>query len=184
MHLKSELSQRIGIKDIQEIVSFVKDNNKRKQDLYHLLYDEDETVAYQAAWVFFHFDKTELQWLYPKQNELIDEVLVCQHGGKRRLLLNLILRQPVPESPRMDFLDFCMERMISKDELPGVQSLCMKMAYEICRPFPELIQELKQMLEIMEPDLLLPSMRAVRKNTLKAIEKEVLHRKTKTISKK
>ena len=61
--------------------------------------------------------------------------------------------------------------MISRQELPGVRSLCLKLAYELCRPIPELMQELKMVLEIMEPDCE-PSMRTVRKNILKAISKE------------
>ena len=60
--------------------------------------------------------------------------------------------------------------MISRQEVPGVRSLCLKLAYELCRPIPELIQELRMALEIMEPDLE-PSMRTVRKNVLKAMAK-------------
>lgn len=101
---------------------------------------------------------------------MIDEVLVCKHGGKRRVMLNLLYRQPFPNPPRVDFLDFCLERMMSGEELPGVQSLCMKIAYELCRPIPELMQELKTMLAMLEGDLV-PSIQAVRKNILKAMQK-------------
>ena len=85
-------------------------------------------------------------------------------------MLNLLYRQPFPNPPRVDFLDFCLERMMSSEELPGVKSLCMKIAYELCHPIPELMQELKTMLVMMEGDLV-PSIRAVRKNILKAMQK-------------
>ena len=55
-------------------------------------------------------------------------------------------------------------------EPAGVQSLCMKLAYQLMRSIPELQQELRTILEIMEPDLLVPAIRSVRKNTLKAMK--------------
>lgn len=46
----------------------------------------------------------------------------------------------------------------------------MKIAYELCRTIPELTQELKTILEMMEGELC-PAIRSVRKNILKAIPK-------------
>lgn len=170
MNLLSRFSGRIHMEDIHETLLYVEGSEQRKQELYELIYHERDMVAYQVLWVFTHLSPEENEWLFTKQDELINEVLKCEHPGKRRLFLNLLLKQPLANPPRVDFLDFCLERMISKDELPGVQSLCMKLAYELCRPIPELLQELRTMLEMMEPDLLLPSMRTVRKNVLKAMK--------------
>ncbi|KAA4613931.1 hypothetical protein F3B81_28560, partial [Bacteroides ovatus] len=60
--------------------------------------------------------------------------------------------------------------MVSRQEPAGVQSLCIKLAYQLTCSIPELQQELRTMLEIMEPELLVPAIRSVRKNTLKAIK--------------
>lgn len=171
MDFKSRLSERIGMDDINEILRLTHDSDSRKQELYNLVIGEDEAIGYHAAWIFTHFSSQDNEWLYNKQDQLIDNILVCKHGGKRRVILNLLYRQPFPNPPRIDFLDFCLERMMSSEELPGVKSLCMKIAYELCRPIPELIQELKTMLAMMEGDLV-PSIRAVRKNILKAMQKE------------
>ena len=170
MNFKSRLSKRVGMPVIHEITFLTQGNNKRKQELYNLLYDADDTVAFQAAWAFTHFSIHENEWLFDKQNELIDEVLTCSHPGKRRLLLTLLSRQPLANPPRIDFLDFCLNRMMSKPELPGVQVLSMKLAYEMCRTIPELMRELRLLLDMMEPDLSLPSLRSTRKNVLKAMK--------------
>ena len=61
--------------------------------------------------------------------------------------------------------------MLSAKELPGVQTLCMKLGYELCRPIPELLQEYKTLLDLAEPDLLQISLRTVRKNILKKYDK-------------
>lgn len=170
MNFKTKLSQRIGMDGVNEILNLTHNSDIRKQELYNLVIGEDEIIGYHAAWIFTHFSTQDNEWLYKKQDQLIDEVLVCKHGGKRRVILNLLYRQPFPNPPRVDFLDFCLERMMSGEELPGVKSLCMKIAYELCRPIPELMQELKTMLAMMEGDLV-PSIQAVRKNILKAMQK-------------
>ncbi|HCC51303.1 MAG TPA: hypothetical protein DEQ30_03975 [Porphyromonadaceae bacterium] len=170
MDLRTKLSGRIHMDDIYEITFLTQQCNKKKRELYGLLFDTDDTLGYQAAWIFTHFSLSENKWLYDKQNELINEVIKCRHPGKRRLLLAMIFRQPLANPPRTDFLDFCLERMLSGQELPGVKTLCMKLAYEMCRHIPELKQELRAALDIMEPDLLQTSIRTVRKNVLKAME--------------
>ena len=85
MNFKTKLSVRIGMVEIYEITFLTQRNNKRKQELFSLLFDTDDMVAYQAAWVFTHFSPYENEWLYDKQNELINEVLICTHQGKKRL---------------------------------------------------------------------------------------------------
>lgn len=168
--IRERLSDRIHIEDIHEILRYVQGNPKRKSELYSLIFDPDETIGYQALWACSHFSTEENTWLYDKQDELINEILVCEHPGKRRILLNLLLRQPQANPPRVDFLNFCLDRMLSAKELPGVQTLCMKLGYELCRHIPELLQEFKTLLDLAEPDLLQISLRTVRKNILKQIQ--------------
>lgn len=168
MDFKTKLSERIEMSDIHEILRLTQQNDKRKQELYDLVMGEDEKIGYHAAWIFTHFSSEDNKWLYDKQNKLIDKLLVCEHGGKRRLILSLLYKQPLADPLRIDLLDYCLERMLSVKELPGVQSFCMKIAYELCRTIPELTQELKTTIEMMEGELC-PAIRSVRKNILKAI---------------
>ena len=111
MNLRARLSERVHIENIREILHYIQDNERLREEIYRLIYDEDSIVSYQALWVCTHFSKP-----------------------------------------------------------PGVQSLCIKLAYQLTRFIPELQQELRTMLEIMEPELLVPAIRSVRKNTLKAIK--------------
>lgn len=170
MNFRAKLSGRIGMEDIHEMTLLTQQSGKKKQELYQLLFDADDKLAYQAAWVFTHFSSFENQWLYDKQSELIDEVLVCTHPGKRRLLLTLLYRQPLAQPPRTDFLDFCLDRILSVPELPGVQSLCIKLSYEMCRSIPELLQELRVVLDMMDTNMLQTAIKTARKNVLKAMK--------------
>lgn len=168
--IRVALSQRIGMNDIHEITFLTQNDHQKKQELYECLLDPDDNIGYKAAWIMTHFSLKENEWLYDKQDELVDTLLGCTHPGKRRLLLALLFRQPLPNPPRVDFLDFCLERMLSKKEPLGVRSLCMKLAYEQCRHSPELLQELTMTLDLLSHDST-PSIRTVRRNILKAMPK-------------
>ena len=67
---------------------------------------------------------------------------------------------------RTDFLDFCLDHAIAVDESPGIQSLCMKLAFRMCRFYPELQEELLRILQAMEITYYKPSVKSVRNKIL------------------
>lgn len=172
VRLVKKLSGRIGMDEIHEITYLIQYSNKGKQQLYNFIVDEDDTVATNALWIMTHFSLYENEWLYRKQNEMIDRLLVVKHPSQQRLLLSLLYRQPLTNPPRVDFLDYCLEEMITMKEAPGTTTLCMKLAYEMCRMIPELLQEYRVALDMIEPSQLPPSLKTTRKNILKAMQKE------------
>lgn len=115
------------------------------------LFDEDERVHRQAAWVLTKATDKELLQLLPMQQRLIDLVMQTTDSSLCRLTLNLIERMPMDsETMRTDFLDFCLDHMMQPGEFPGVQTLCMKMAYRMCSAYPELATEFRLTLENMD----------------------------------
>lgn len=142
MDLRTQLATRFHIENIRELLHYINEDERLREEIYRLIFDEDDVVSYQALWVCTHFSKPEVEWLTLKQDELIDAALTCPHSGKRRMLLNLLCQQQLADPPRVDLLDFCMERMVSRNEPAGVQSLCIKLAYQLTCSIPELQQEL------------------------------------------
>ena len=55
---------------------------------------------------------------------------------------------------------------VSFEELPGIQTLCMKLAYRMCSFYPELMDELKRTIEAMEIDYYKPAIKCLRKRIL------------------
>ena len=94
--LRKRLTGRISEDDIMEIAYWAQgeENNPVKEALYALLFDSDNRVAENAAWIFAHFDRANNEWLYDKHDALIDEVMRTSRVPKRRMLLHLLLRQP------------------------------------------------------------------------------------------
>ena len=132
-----------------------------------MMRDEDYQVARNALWGLTKASNSELMQLKPLQNSLIDLAMTTPNSSVRRLSLNIVERLKMEEGEvRTDFLDFCLEHMADVKEFPGIQSLCMKLAYRMCSFYPELMGELRRTVETMEMDYYSPAVRSVRKRII------------------
>ena len=131
------------------------------------IFDSDYRVARSALWGLTKATNEELSDLQVILNELIDKAMQTENSSVRRLTLNIIERLTLEEDDmRTDFLDFCFEHMVSIEEYPGIQTLCMKLAYRMCTFYPELMDELMRSLEAMEIDYYKPAVKGLRKKIL------------------
>ena len=130
-------------------------------------FDEDYRVARSALWGLNKATDKELSELQVILNELIEQAMQTENSSVRRLTLNIIERLKIAEDDlRTDFLDFCLEHMILPTEFPGIQSLCMKLAFRMCSFYPELMGEFKRTLEAMEIDYYKSAIKGLRKRIL------------------
>ena len=131
------------------------------------VFDSNYRMARSALWGLTKATNEELSELQVILNELIDQAMQTENSSVRRLTLNIIERLTLDEDDlRTDFLDFCFEHMVSVEEFPGIQTLCMKLAYRMCTFYPELMDELKRTLEVMEIDYYKPAVKCLRKRIL------------------
>ena len=131
------------------------------------VFDSDYRVARSALWGLTKATDKELSELQTILNELINQAMQTDNSSVRRLTLNIIERLKMNEEDlRTDFLNFCFEHMVSIEEFPGIQTLCMKLAYRMCTFYPELMDELKRTLEAMEIDYYKPAVKCLRKRIL------------------
>ncbi len=131
------------------------------------LHDEDYQVARNMLWSLTKATDEELSVYQPKLHMLIDRAMREENSSVRRLTLNIIERLQMEEDDlRSDFLDFCLEQMVNPEGFPGIQSLCMKLAYRMCKFYPELMAELKRTLQTMEVEYYKPAVKSVRSKIL------------------
>ncbi len=182
MAITSErLKQTFSEGGAQEIYQDVKANGDFLGFARRYIFDSDYRVARSALWGLTKATDEELSTLQVILDELIDQAIQTENSSLRRLTLNIIerLKMVSPlggsakgeekdgvahqgEDLRTDFLDFCLEHMVSIEEFPGVQTLCMKLAFRMCSFYPELMDELKRTLEAMEIDYYKPAVKGLR----------------------
>jgi hypothetical protein len=168
MAITSErLKQTFSEGSAQEIYQEVKATGNFLGFARRYIFDSDYRVARSALWGLTKATNEELSDLQVILNELIDKAMQTENSSVRRLTLNIIERLTLEEDDmRTDFLDFCFEHMVSIEEYPGIQTLCMKLAYRMCTFYPELMDELMRTLEAMEIDYYKPAVKGLRKKIL------------------
>lgn len=170
--MKTLLTQRLSQSEIMQLCALTHGarNNHFKEGLYQLTLDDDRRVAVNALWAFTHFTADDNVWLFAKHDQLIDRCLNEKDATKLRLILTLLLRQPFDEETiRTDFIDFCLARITDARAPYAIRAQCIKLAYEQMRYWPELLDELRQTLEMISCEPLSPGLRSAWKQVMKKI---------------
>ena len=166
--LREKLAGRIGKQDIQDIAKEIE--TKGIETLYSLLFDTDKRVGDNAAWVLTHIHISRRKNLENHHDEIIDEVLHTTSVTKQRLLMRLLDDQEFNANEiRADFLDFCLESIVDNERSCGIRSLSIKLALKQCIHYPELLSELRETLELLDPDTLSAGLNHTRKKGLSSV---------------
>ena len=164
---EDRLRQTFSEGGAQEIYQEVKASNDFLGFARQYAFSQDYLVARSALWGLTKASKEELSQLQVILNEFINQAVQTGNSSVRRLSLNIIERLEMSEDDlRTDFLDFCFEHMIDVEEFPGIQSVCMKLTFRMCKFYPELMDELKRTLEAMEIDYYKSAVKGVRNKIL------------------
>ena len=165
--MRERLKQAFSEGGAQEIYQEVKAGGDFLGFARRYVFDEDYRVARSALWGLTKASDMELSELQMMMNELIDQAMKTDNSSVRRLTLNVIERLKMKEEElRTDFLDFCLEHLLDVEEFPGIQAVCAKLAFRMCKFYPELIDELMRTLEGMEIEYYKPAVKSIRNRIL------------------
>lgn len=170
--MKTLLTHRLSQSEIKQLCALTQGehNDNLKEELYQFTLDANRRVAINALWTFTHFDADDNVWLFAKHDQLIDRCLNEKDATKLRLMLNLLLSQPYTEKDiRTDFIDYCLMRLADPKSPYAIRAQCIKLAYEQMRYWPELLDELRQTLEMISCEPLSPGLRSAWKQVMKKI---------------
>lgn len=104
-------------------------------------------------------------------DQLIDRCLKEHDTTKLRLILSILLRQPFEEETvRTDFIDFCLARFTDARAPYAIRAQCIKLAYEQMKYWSELLNELRQMLDLISNEPLSPGLRSAWRQVMKKIK--------------
>ena len=168
--MKTLLTHRLSQSEIMQLCALTQGehNDNLKEELYQLTLDANRRVAVNALWTFTHFAADDNVWLFAKHDQLIDRCLNEKDTTKLRLILTLLLRQPFDEEAiRTDFIDFCLARITDTRAPYAIRAQCIKLAYEQMRYWPELLDELRQTLEMISCEPLSSGLRSAWKQVMK-----------------
>ena len=141
------------IDDIKSLAQRAHSDKSFMDELWSTLFDgTNQRASNNAAWTMMHLPKSDFKNIDEHRNRLSELAIETDNTTMRRLSLALLERLEWSiDDIRTDLLDFCLEHLALAEEPYGIRSVCMKLAYKMCRHYPELKEELRQSLLLIEP---------------------------------
>ena len=173
--LRNQLVGRIHTEDVRRIVDCMANDDSVVivKALYCLLSDTDRRVANNAAWVLSCSDSKVMRFLLCYQNQLIDLLIGTKDKSFSRILFSILRRQTFEKSNlRTDFLDFCLNEIVNSNQAIAIRAHAIYVSYSLCKAYPELLNELFMMLQMLESESLSPGLRHARNTIMSAIRKK------------
>ena len=168
MYLCFAMVMHIG--DIKALAQRAHGDVEERERLFRSMLSSEGKEASNAAWALTHLPDSDNQYIDEHREELVRLAVSTPEVPIRRLSMVLLERLEWGiDDVRTDLLDFCLEHMLRPDEPYGVKALCMKLAYQQCRHYPELKEELRQGLLLMEPTELGTGVKHTRGKILKLL---------------
>ena len=145
-----------------------------REAYFTAMLESDRNEAVNAAWTLTHLPKSDDKHIATHREAMVELATTTPDTSLRRITLALLERidwhfDKEPSAYYMALLDFCFSHMMRPDEPYGVRSLCMKLAYRLSLPYPELLEELRQSLLLIEPSELGAGVRHTRNKILKSL---------------
>ncbi len=166
--LRTILAQKMSKEEIMELSQTI--NYNSWESIFSFISEEDKELSANAAHTLLKAKGKIEIWLAGKTTSIIEIIKTTCNLKTKRLLLSILEKQKI-DNINIDttFLDYCINNIVSLGTPLAIKVLCIKLAYKQSTAYPELLYELKNLLEIMDDNMLNPSLLCAKKNTLRAI---------------
>lgn len=170
----------IHVEEIKAMARRAHTDAAMREGLFAAMLGDDRDEAVHSAWALTHLPKTDNIHIAAHREELARLATTTADTSLRRITLALLERLDwiMPDTDDVPqyyvaLMDFCMEHMMMPDETYGVRALCMKLSYTLCLPYPELLEEIRQSLLLIEPSELGAGVRHTRNKILNLTTKKL-----------
>ena len=155
----------------KELAKTILANNLEEKLLISAL-DKDDLVSNRAMWVLTHCSDLDSNRIKPFHVKLINHLKNKHiHSGVVRSILRIFQNNPVPKKMESFMLDRCFDYIKNPSEAIAPRAFAMTVAFNISKPYPELLHELSILLNEISIIDESAGVKNRAKNTLKEIAK-------------
>jgi len=149
----------MSVIEINAVAEWAMEDKCNMEALYAFLRYPDEKSSTNALWALSHLPKSASGWLRLKQDDFVDMLLAETHTCKKRMLLQLLMKQSYDrDSIRADFLDYCLSKINAECEPYAIRCYSIYCALKMCRFYPELMAELDEYIAMLSTRSLSPGL--------------------------
>lgn len=143
MDLCTQLLDRHDLNFSHSIANYIGDSKDRFKNLWDCFKNSDPTIQQRASWIIEITTGLHPQLLEPYLLEMIH--IFSQEGFHNSIYRNfgkILCRHEIPEDEQGFLYDKCIEYLLNPKKEIAIKAHCMQLAFNIGKPYPELIDEL------------------------------------------
>ena len=123
------------------------DDETEFETVWELTIEGDNSVSARAAWLLDHLIQRNPALLQPYLSDAVSELGNTSHSdGVLRSLAKAMASLEIPVPLQSRLYGVCRDHLLSSDTAIAVRVHCMEMASRIAEPFPELCEEMRQLI--------------------------------------
>lgn len=127
-------------------VEYVIDNPEKMDLLWDWLNNAPDPLKWRSAWIFEEACMLNDELLKKYKDRIAQLFPKLKHVPLRRMLGNILSKTEIPEDYESDILDASLTWLQDPEMPAAVRVHCMTIVYNLSKKYPELQQELKEIL--------------------------------------
>lgn len=165
--VKSYLSSPISVEKANQLANYLSKNQKEIKSLIKSLKSDDIEFTKKAAWCLGKLGEVCPKALEKHQGELLKILLDnTRHNAVYRNIFRVFCFQNPTAKNEGDFINLAISYFEDVTQASAVRAFALKGMAPILKKHPELIQEVKSIIE-WSWDSFTPGLRSISKNTIK-----------------
>ena len=152
MNLREEILKEHSKAQCNKIVQWVGDDQKRFDELFNLFLYDEYRVVQRAAWPVSFSVIAHPHFINKHWNKLIKNLQRPNlHDAVKRNSIRLLQGIDIPKKYQGDIMNICFEYVQSPTEAVAIKAFSLTVLSNLAKQYPEIISELKIMIEDQLP---------------------------------
>ncbi|MEO6669373.1 MAG: hypothetical protein ABIN36_07845 [Ferruginibacter sp.] len=153
MNLRAEILKEHSKAQCIKIVNWIGDDQKRFDELFYLFLHDEYRVVQRAGWPVSNCIMRQPKFIKKHWANLIKNVQKPNlHGAVKRNTVRLLQDLDIPEKYQGEIMNICFSFVESPIEEVAVKAFSLTILGNLARQYPEIIPELKLLIESQMED--------------------------------
>jgi len=150
MDFEKELTNRPSKARVLEIVNIVLRDPSLVEELMRSYFMHTDRLGMMASWIVAYVARKDHTLIEPYYAKMLAHLNKDMHNGILRNTIRIFEDVPIPKKIQSKLYEICLD-YISDTKMPmAVAAFSMTTAMRIAKPYPELRDELKEILLLMD----------------------------------
>jgi hypothetical protein len=151
MDFTNEILAEHSKKQTLKIVDFIGKDQSKFNEFIQLLFSNSEVIAQRASWVISHCCQKNSQLIIPHLAKIIKVLKKPVHNAVKRNALRILQDIDMPPKLRGEVTNTCFQLVGSQSSAVAIKAFSISILYKICLSEPDLMKELKIVIEDQMP---------------------------------